>query len=83
MLLTPQNASIITMTCVLLHNFLQKSTTSRPYRRIIDSSQENVNEQACPTFAIRSLPETSQRPLMHASQIREEFTEYFFINNSD
>lgn len=88
-LLDPEKTTIVTMTCVLLHNFLRKSSTSSTIYTppglvdVYDSNDElvvlgswrNENED---TSAIRPLQRIPRRPAQDANQIREEFTSYFF-----
>lgn len=90
-LLNPEKTTIITMTCVLLHNFLRKSNTSSaiytPPGRIdvynihdelvVSGSWRNEIEDMC---AIRPLRQIPKRPTQDVNQIREEFTSYFFNN---
>lgn len=88
LMVCPDKVSLITMTCVLLHNFLRKSNTSRQIYtppgtvdvynnddiRIQDGSWRSEIQDTC---AIRDLPQIPRRPSLTAIEIREEFTKYF------
>lgn len=83
--LQPESVQLLTMTCVLLHNFRQIYTP----RGTFDSYNENgtlvqpglwrseVDLNAC---ALRNLPQIARRPALSPVQIREEFTAYFASN---
>lgn len=91
-LLNPEKTSVLTMTCILLHNFLRKSVTSKKIYMslgatdIYDQNGEliqfgswrNEIEEFQGSCAIRSLSHIPRRPTLNAKQIREEFTTYFF-----
>lgn len=76
MLLQPEKATIITLTCVILHNFLKRSRTSRnlyiPEGMINRIAQEQQN-------VLVPLEQTPRRPTENARQIRDEFSRYFFL----
>lgn len=88
LMVCPDKVSLITMTCVLLHNFLRKSNTSRRIYtppgtvdvynnddiRIQDGSWRSEIQDSC---AIRDLPQIPRRPSLTVIEIREEFTKYF------
>lgn len=90
-LLNPEKTTIITMTCVLLHNFLRNSSTSSAIytppgtidvynindQLVVPGSWRNEIEDMC---AIRPLRQIPRRPAQDVNQIREEFTSYF-VNN--
>lgn len=91
LLLDPQKTSLLTMTCVLLHNFLRKSESSRKIYTppgsidIYDDSGQMIQTgtwrtetaEFQETIAIRPLPNIPRRSALNAKQIREEFTTYF------
>lgn len=90
-LLDPEKTTVITMTCVLLHNFLRKSSTSSAIYTppgtidVYNSNDELVmpgswRNEIGDTSAIRSLQPIARRPTLDAREIREEFTTYFFNN---
>ncbi|KAJ8963591.1 hypothetical protein NQ314_005532 [Rhamnusium bicolor] len=75
MLLQPDKAAIITLTCVILHNFLKKSRTSRnmyvPKGTIERLIQEEQN-------LLLPLTQTPRRPTEKAKRIRQEFAAYLY-----
>lgn len=85
----PEKATIITMTCALLHNFLRKSSTSSSIYTpsgttdvyntnddlIVPGSWRNDIGDSC---AIQPLQQVPRRSTSDAYQIREEFTTYFY-----
>lgn len=85
MLLQPDKASIVTMTCVYLHNFLRKSRASQhiysppeSFDRVINSifvpgTWRNEN----PLNGLIPLGSHPRRAANSAQNIREEFAEYF------
>lgn len=95
-LLDPEKTSALTMTCILLHNFLRKSETSRSIYTppgtmdIYDNNGELIQRGAWrgdmnefqETCAITPLPNVARRSPLDARQIREEFTSYFFKNTN-
>lgn len=84
----PEKVSLITMTCILLHNFLRKSATSSHIYTppgnidiydensvlIAPGSWRNEIETTC---VVRNIPITARRSALNAHEIREEFTKYF------
>lgn len=73
MLLQPEKASIITLTCVVLHNFLKKSEHShRMY--MPEGNIDNVLEMQ----QLRSLDQIPIRTTENAREIRNEFASYFY-----
>lgn len=76
MLLQPEKAAIITLTCVILHNFLKRSRTSRNMymsEGIIDHISHERQSILTP------LGQTPRRPTENAREIRDEFSTYFFL----
>lgn len=81
-------ASIITMTCVLLHNFLRKSATSRERYNPPGTTDTYINGQLISPGSWRQnnssiftpLQSAPRRATNNAIQIRERFMS--FINNS-
>lgn len=89
--LAPEKVSIITMTCILLHNFLRRSETSASIYTppgTIDSYDNfgsitqpgSWRNEVVGNCALRPLNQIPRRSSMNANQIREEFTSYFFNN---
>lgn len=87
--LSPEKVSIVTMSCILLHNYLKKSNTStRIYcpPGTIDVYDRNGNmihrgswrSEITSTNAIQNLPQIARRSAANARQVREEFKNYFF-----
>lgn len=88
--LQPEQATLITLSCILLHNFLRRRETSRniytppgSFDVIVNgevvqegSWRQNVSERS----AIRPLPSIARRATLTALQIREEFADYFYNN---
>lgn len=82
-----EKAKSITMSCILLHNFLRKRETSRniytpPGIFDIIVNGEVVQEgfwrrESQSASALRSLPNRARRPTLNALEIREEFANYF------
>nr|CAH7769621.1 unnamed protein product [Callosobruchus chinensis] len=90
MLLQPDKVASVVMTCVLLHNFLRRSTSSRslysPYGRfdfeengkIIDGAWRQANTDIMTSLLpLRNIP---RKPSMDAKEIRKEFAEYFITS---
>ncbi|CAK1584748.1 unnamed protein product [Parnassius mnemosyne] len=87
--LCPEKVSLITMTCILLHNYLRKSNTSLPIYTppgTIDIYDNNDilthpgtwRQELESNSAVRDLLHVPRRPASNAREIREEFTNYFF-----
>lgn len=89
MLLEPDTVSQITMTCVLLHNFLRRSKTSSQLYSppgILDTYDENGTlvrpgpwRDAAGKLErmMRTLRSVARKPPLNALKIREKFTTYF------
>lgn len=85
MLLQPDSASIITMACVYLHNYLRKSKTSQQHYSPPESFDRVVNNVILPAAWRKEgppnglIPITSQprKAAISAQNIRDEFAEYF------
>ncbi|CAH1995223.1 unnamed protein product [Acanthoscelides obtectus] len=89
MLLQPEKVSLIVMTCVLLHNFLRKSRSSRSNYSppgTFDSEEDgNITPGAwrqnqdnmSSLLPLRNIP---RKPSMEARTIRNELAEYFMSN---
>lgn len=89
--LTPEKVTVITMTSILLHNFLMNSQTSRPLYNppgtmgqyddsgnlIQEGNWRQVVDRHC---AIRPIARVARRPAMTAQKIRDEFANYFANN---
>lgn len=85
--LNPEKVTLLTLTCILLHNFLRKSPTSSNIytpHGTVDVIDEN-NSLITPgswrndfgtDSAIRQITHVPRRPTLNARQIREEFTKY-------
>lgn len=85
--LDPSTVSEITMTCVLIHNYLRKKSPEKytppgtfdvmdSNGNIITSGSWRRNETEY--SAIQNMPNIPRRSPAHAKQIREEFTSYFY-----
>lgn len=84
--LTPEKVRLLTMTCVLLHNFLMKSSSSQNIynpQGTVDKYDNGAliegawRQEAPQNCAIRPTPHIARRSPMNATRIREHFTEYF------
>ncbi|CAH1954258.1 unnamed protein product [Acanthoscelides obtectus] len=84
--LDPSTVSEITMTCVLIHNFLRKSSPERYTPPgtfdVIDSSGTLITPGSWRNHeseysAIQNMSNVPRRSPLQAKQIREEFTSYF------
>lgn len=81
---------ILTKTCVLLHNFFRRSNASSQISPIgaVDTYDDNGNlvhlgswrQEVEDGGAIRSLSLVAHKPTFSATQIRKEFTAYFYNN---
>jgi len=89
--LAPEKVSKITMTCILLHNFLRRSKTSASIYTppgMIDlydnfgtiTQPGSWRNEVVGNCALRPLNQIPRRSSMNTNQIREEFTLYFFNN---
>lgn len=86
MLLDPEKASLITMTCALLHNFLRKSKLSKFLYTPVGSLDYEVNgelvkgtwrNEVIDISSLIPLQNQPRRPSLKAKEIRTEFMEYF------
>ncbi|RVE42239.1 hypothetical protein evm_013115 [Chilo suppressalis] len=88
--LNPEKVKLLTLTCILLHNFLRKSSSLNIYspHGTVDAYDENNTlitpglwrneiERNC---AIRDIPHLPRRAALNAREIRDEFTNYFQNN---
>lgn len=86
--LQPEKAALITLTCILLHNFLRRSTTSShiytPSGTIDTYDNNNLliepgswRGEMESTCAIRNPRHIPRRAAHHATEIRDEFAKYF------
>lgn len=84
----PSKASVITMTCILLHNYLINSKTSSQIYSpqgtvdVYDNDDNLIRSgswraQITSTNAIQNLPTIARRGTTSANQVREEFKIYF------
>lgn len=90
-LLEPEKVIDITMTCVLLHNYLRRSKTSKlsyfPLGtfdlenggEIIPGSWRRDQDDMSPLLPLRRVP---RKPAQEVKQIREEFSNYFATNGA-
>lgn len=87
--LQPDKVAIITLTCILLHNFLMKSNSSNQVYNspgTIDTYDNNGDllregswrQEVDEHCAIRSVTRRGRRPTVSAVKIRNEFAEYFY-----
>jgi hypothetical protein len=84
-----ENASLITMPCIQLHNFL-RSETSRNIYTPIGTMDSYINgnlvhagswrREQSSSNAIRPIQQVSRRAKMNDMQIRLEYANYFFNN---
>ena len=86
LLLQPEKASLIVMTCVVLHNFLRKSKESRSHYsppgtfdfeedgNLIPGSWRQDHDNLSSLLPLHRVP---RKPSMEAKDIRNEFAEYF------
>lgn len=77
-------ATLVTMTCVLLHNFLMRSKTSKLTFTTDIYNESGILTQpgswrqvANATCAIRPIQQIPPESISEANQIREEFSSYF------
>lgn len=88
--LNTEKVTLLTMTCILLHNFIRKSSSNHIYAPpgTFDTCNDNGSliqegswRQDVPdSCAIRSLEEVPRRPTANAIKIREAFAAYFYNN---
>lgn len=89
MLLQPDKASIVTMACIYLHNFLRKSRTSSHFYSPPESFDRIINNVLMPGIWRNEDPPTGLIPLtsiprrgsISAQKIQEEFAEYLQSRN--
>lgn len=74
MLLQPNKAKHVTMTCILLHNFLKNSSTSSQLYMPTNMDEISLRDSHC----LIPLRNVSRRPTVTASEIRDEFANYFY-----
>ncbi|CAH0730232.1 unnamed protein product, partial [Brenthis ino] len=86
--LCPEKVTLITLTCILLHNYLRKSkTSSQVYTPpgtmdIYDNNNMLVQSgswrnEIDENGALRNLPRVARLSALGAIEVREEFTKYF------
>lgn len=89
MLLQPEKASLITMTCVLLHNFLRRSKTSQSVYTppgTFDNEENGVilpgtwRQDHSPMSSLLPMQQVPRKHKGLAEEIRGEFSQYF-VNN--
>lgn len=91
-LLDPNKASVVTMSCILLHNFLRRSKTSSTLYTpacTVDIFDDNGilvqpgswRNDVHNDGALQRLNQIPRRASLNATQIREEFTSYFCTNS--
>jgi len=86
--LTPEKVSLLTMTCILLHNFIRKSNSNHIYAPpgTFDTHDDNGTliqegswrQDVYDSCAIRSLEVIPRRPTTNAIKIREAF--YYLLH---
>lgn len=90
--LCPDKASVITLTCILLHNYLIRSNTSSQIYSPQDSFDVyddndtlirpgSWRREISSTNAIQNVLPIARRTAANASQVRDEFKNYFFNKN--
>lgn len=86
LLLQPEQAKVITLTCIYLHNFLKKSSSSRSlyapegtfdYIENGELREGAWRQQDQHADAFRALPRLPIRPPLNALNVREEFAHFF------
>lgn len=75
MLLEAEKATLITLTCVILHNFFKKSRTSQNMYMPEGTIQRLLHEEQT---LLLPLNKTPRRPTQNAKEIREEFAAYCY-----
>lgn len=85
-----KNVPLITMTCILLHNFLRKSESSRniytppgTFDSIVDGQHVDGSwrQNRIDSSAIRPIPHVARRASNNNLEIRYEFADYFHNSN--
>lgn len=90
-LLDPNKASVVTMSCILLHNFLRRSETSSTIytpASTVDIFDDNGTliqlgswrNDVSSNGALQRMDPIPRRATLNVTQIREEFTSYFCTN---
>nr|AEE62694.1 unknown [Dendroctonus ponderosae] len=90
MLIQPEKAAMVCMTCALLHNFLRRSNTSRQIYTPSDSFDYEADGHLMPgswrqdtaSSSLLPLGKTPRKPSEEAKYIRKEFAEYFVSNGA-
>ena len=86
MLLHPDKAALVTMTCVLLHNFLRRSRTSRSLYSpsgTFDTADNGIlvegawRQNSQSMSSLLPLHKVPRKPSEEAQEIRNEFANYF------
>lgn len=89
MLLQPDKVALVTMSCVVLHNFLRRSKTSRSIYTPVGTfdsedsgfvTEGSWREDSADVASMLPLQKVPRKPGTAAKEYREEFAEYF-INN--
>jgi hypothetical protein len=85
-----EKASLITMSCILLHNFLRRSETSRNIYTPVGTMDSYINgnlvhvgswrREQSSSNAIRPIQQIPRRATTDDMQIRLEYANYFFNN---
>jgi hypothetical protein len=85
-----EKASLITMSCILLHNFMRRSETSRNIYTPVGTMDSYINgnlvhagswrREQSSSNAIRPIQKIPRRAKMNDMQIRLEYANYFFNN---
>lgn len=89
-LLQPDKVALVTMTCVVLHNFLRRSMTSRsvytPPGTFDYEAEDGIviegswREDSSDITSLLPLQKVPRKPGTAAKEYREEFAEYFMNN---
>ncbi|PNF38605.1 hypothetical protein B7P43_G03964, partial [Cryptotermes secundus] len=90
MLIQPEKAAMVCMTCALLHNFLRRSNTSRQIYSPNGSFDYEEDghlkpgtwRQETSNSSLTPLSKTPRKPSQEAKDIRKEFAEYFITNGA-
>lgn len=82
MLLQPEQASVVTLTCIYLHNFLLRSKTSSsmysPDVEHSDLRQYTLIQQEQQANAFSPISRVPVRPPQAAINVRNEFADFFY-----